>query len=42
VHADGPPAEVLDARLLASAFAMDAEVVRASDGLPLVVPRVDG
>jgi iron complex transport system ATP-binding protein len=41
VHADGAPADILDARLLASAFGMDAEVVHGSDGLPLVVPRIE-
>ncbi len=42
VVADGPPAEICTRELLQSAFGMDAEVVRAGDGLPLVVPRVDG
>ena len=41
VHADGPPAEILNSDLLASAFGMDAEVVHGGDGLPLVVPRIE-
>ena len=41
VHADGPPAEILNPQLLAEAFGMDAEVVHGSDGLPLVVPRIE-
>jgi iron complex transport system ATP-binding protein len=41
VHADGPPSEICTPELLRTAFGMDAEVVRAGDGLPLVVPRID-
>ena len=40
VLADGPPREILDAALLRTAFGIDAEVVSAPDGAPLVVPRV--
>lgn len=40
VVADGPPVEICTPELLRAAFEMDVEVVRASDGLPFVVPRV--
>jgi iron complex transport system ATP-binding protein len=42
VHAAGPPAEICTPELIRDAFGMDAEVVLAGDGLPLIVPRVAG
>jgi iron complex transport system ATP-binding protein len=35
----GPPADVLRPELLRSAFGVDAEILTASDGSPVVVPR---
>jgi iron complex transport system ATP-binding protein len=39
VLASGPPLEVLTPENLHSAFGVDADVIRAPDGSPLVVPR---
>jgi len=39
VRAVGPPAEVLRPELLRSAYGVEAEVVEAPDGAPLVVVR---
>jgi len=39
VYAAGPPAEVLTVENLRAVFGIDAEVIRAPDGAPLVVPR---
>jgi iron complex transport system ATP-binding protein len=35
----GPPAEVLRPQLIARVFGVDAEVLDAPDGAPLVIPR---
>ena len=40
IGASGPPAEVLDAAILERVFGLDAEVITAPDGSPLVVPRI--
>jgi iron complex transport system ATP-binding protein len=40
VHAEGAPSEICTPALLRDAFGMDAEVVRGSDDLPLVVPTL--
>ena len=39
VHASGTPSEVLTVENLRAVFGIDAEVIRAPDGAPLVVPR---
>jgi len=39
IAASGPPASVLTPELLARVFAVEAEVVVAADGIPLVIPR---
>jgi iron complex transport system ATP-binding protein len=41
VIAQGPPAEVLRPEFLERAFGIEADVIRAPDGSPLVVPRLD-
>ena len=40
VVAQGAPEEVLDPGVLAQAFGIEADVVLAPDGSPLVVPRL--
>ena len=39
ILAAGPPAETLEPGLLRRAFGVDAEILRASDGSAVVVPR---
>jgi iron complex transport system ATP-binding protein len=42
IAAQGPPSVVLDPDVLERAFGIEADVVRAPDGSPLVVPRLGG
>jgi iron complex transport system ATP-binding protein len=42
IAAQGPPAEVLNPEVLESAFGIEADIVVAPDGSPLVVPRLGG
>lgn len=39
VHAVGPPADVLTVANLRSVFGVEAEILQAPDGAPLVIPR---
>jgi iron complex transport system ATP-binding protein len=41
VIADGPPAEVVTRGVLQKAFGIDAYVLKAPDGAPVVVPRIE-
>jgi iron complex transport system ATP-binding protein len=40
IAAQGRPSEVLDPAVLEAAFGIEADIVRAPDGSPLVVPRL--
>jgi iron complex transport system ATP-binding protein len=40
VVAQGPPAEVLQPEILRGAFGIEAEILRGSDGLPVIVPSL--
>ena len=42
VWAQGPPEEVLSSDVLAGAFGIEADILRAPDGSPVVVPRLRG
>lgn len=42
IAAQGRPSEVLDPAVLERAFGIEADVIRAPDGSPLVVPRLAG
>jgi ABC-type cobalamin/Fe3+-siderophores transport system ATPase subunit len=42
VIADGPPSEVISRSVLRRAFGIDAHILRAPDGRPVVVPHIEG